>query len=680
MLYNYEEEVIEDVSIDEDSVQYYDIKEDIRFFFNDKNILQKAKEYTGRSFEHRPQQVEMGYCIADSLCQKKNACIEAPTGIGKSLAYLVPSIHYAINNKKTVLVTTETIHLQEQLIKKDLPLLKNIMGVNFTAILAKGRSNYLCLRRLNIIRDDNTLLAGNFDILNLAKIENWVENTDDGTRSDLSFNVESSLWSNISCEMGNCNYPKCPFSKNCFYWLARKKWDHADIIVANHALFFTDLKIRMIEGLGGSILPNYDALIVDEAHTIEDDAAQHLGLRISNSSATFLLNRLFNPDKQQGLMMSAGSSSFALREVVTNLHSKVQSFFETINQFMLNKDDKVVRLHEPHCVSDILSEPFRELQNLLIVYSKTLDKEDNMKIELDAQIARCELFIEGIFEFLNMTKEGAVYWIEKEYRNRYEDIVLYSAPLNVNTILNEILFQKDFPVILTSATLAVNNDLSYYQSRIGITNHYNLILSSPFDFYNQVKLYIANDMPEPNESNYKDEILKHIKHCISITHGKAFVLFTSYQLLKYCSEHLESFFQKENLNLFVQGTMGRSMMLDEFRKDINSVIFGTTSFWTGVDVPGEALSNVIITKLPFSVPSHPLIQARTEVIDKNGGRGAFMEYALPEAVLKFKQGIGRLIRRKDDNGIIAILDKRVISKGYGSFFLNSIPNCPRDIY
>lgn len=646
-------------------------------FFKPESPLKDAAQAGGRPYEHRPQQGKMAQAVADALKNKHHLCVEAPTGIGKSFAYLVPAIHFAKTQNKPVLITTETINLQEQLIDKDLPILKQLMGIDFKAALAKGRQNYLCLRRLGLATGEKReeFLPLSTLMPDVEKLQRWSRATEDGSRSSIEFKFDQQLWSFICCETGNCAGPKCAHFRNCFYWKARKEWDKADIIVANHAMFFTDLKIKQGKDLDNTLLPPYSAVIVDEAHTLEDNAAEYMGLALNNSGLFYCLNRLYNPVNGKGLMVRSGAESMELRKVVNKALDASSSFFTIIDGIMSEKNDSIVRLRKPGFAPDLISEPLGKLEKMLSDYIKTQEDED-FKTELQSQLMRCEFYAQGSYDLINMKLENHVYWIENKDRG---SVALYAAPLNVSALLKEILFTKEIPVILTSATLSVCNKLDYYKDRIGYCNGTELILDTPFDYKKQVRLYISKSMPEPNDETYTDAAANEIKRFVAKTHGKAFVLFTSYSMLKKCAEKLESFFSINRLTLLVQGEeMSRSAMIKEFKRDINSVIFGTTSFWTGVDVPGEALSNVIITKLPFAVPSHPLVQARTEQIEAKG-LNAFMNYSLPDAILKFRQGIGRLIRSKNDTGIIAILDRRVISKRYGKQFLDSIPACPTEI-
>ncbi len=641
-------------------------------FFDENGQLKHAERYGGRPYEYRSQQAEMAVKIACALATNANLCVEAPTGIGKSFAYLIPLIYFAKMSPSPVVVSTETINLQEQLIEKDIPLLQKLTGVKLTAALAKGRSNYLCLRRLQMAtgdRRDEYLPLPSLG-LDIDRIGKWSDYSIDGNRDSIDFRVDSSVWGYVCCEAGNCLGQRCSFFRKCFYWRARLQWEKADIIVANHALFFTDLKMKSEEGTVAGLLPEYSAAVIDEAHTLENNAAEYLGLRLNSHGLFGFLNRLFNPDNAKGLLLRAGEQALALREKIADIKQNITTFFTVFEQFLLENRDSIRRVVKPGCFPDVLSPKLSELRNMLADYSNLQD-DKNFKAELEAQVQRCDFYLDGISSFINMSFPDFVYWIEEERGG----ISLQAAPLNVPELLDRFLFSQKFPVVLTSATLTVCKQFDYYRSRVGFTGGAELRLDSPFS-HEQVKIMVPKEMPEPNHENYTTALLEKIPQFVSITHGKAFVLFTSYQTLRFCADNLRDFFDDNEINLLIQGEeFNRTTMLKKFRQDIDSVIFGTDSFWTGVDVPGEALSNVIVTKFPFAVPSHPLIQARCECITAQR-KNAFMEYSLPEAVLKFRQGVGRLIRSRNDHGIIVILDRRAISKRYGRYFIESLPDYP----
>lgn len=644
-------------------------------FFSPGGALLKSAELAGRPSEFRPQQLAMARAIGEALISGRNLAVEAPTGVGKSFSYLVPLVFRSLYAGRAALVSTETIHLQQQLMEKDIPLLRELTGVDFKAALAKGRTNYLCLRRLMLTGGEGqgSLLPAASLELDLERLAKWAEVTEDGERDSIDFRLEPAVWPLVCSEVGSCQGPKCGFFRECFYFKARQKWDDADIVVANHALFFTDLNLRA-GGEVGALLPNYGALVVDEAHTLEDNAAEYLGLHLSKSAILSLLNRLYNPDGARGLLMRAGSDTLALRQVITSLKDEVYGFFSPFEKFLQEAPDRregseggARRIRDCSPFPDTLTAPFKVLYRLLAEYVENLEDE-NFKTELTSQLDRCKLVIDGVRDFLDMAVPEAVYYAEYERGG----IGLHAAPLNVADLLNRILFNDEFPVVLSSATLTVRGNFDFFCGRVGFDNGDTLLLDSPFS-RDQAQLIVDREMPDPNTEAYLETLVERIPHYVEMTGGKAFVLFTSYAHMRYAAEHLRGYFADRGLTLLVQGEeMSRNVMLRTFREDIDSVLFGTDSFWTGVDVPGEALSNVIVTKLPFPSPGHPLVAARCEKIESEHG-SSFRDYTLPTAVLKFRQGIGRLIRGRNDRGIIVVLDRRVFSKGYGRSFLDSQP-------
>jgi len=655
---------------------------EVEQFFAPGGTLLTAARLDGRPCEFRPQQSAMARAVAESLISGRNLAVEAPTGVGKSFAYLVPLVFRAGKDNRPAVVSTETINLQEQLILRDVPLLKELTGVDFRAALAKGRSNYLCLRRLALLAGEQSqqLLPSASMQLDLEKIMQWAEKSPTGSRDAVDFRMDNELWPLICCEAGNCQKVRCPYFQQCFYMRARKSWGEADIVVANHALFFTDLAMRGEEGDSG-LLPNYGALVIDEAHTLEDNAAEYLGIRISRSGVVGVLNRLYNPDNARGLLVRDGADVLALRQTAAEARDDAYGFFEQFSGFLREGTSRydgqectVRRVRQTNRFEDHLSEKLRVLHRLLWEYVEKLDDEEkkenaSLKTELESLMDRCKSFMDGIQIFMEMSQSEAVYFIETE---RGGGSVINVAPLNVAELLNRMLFNAAFPVTLCSATLTVRNSFDFYCGRIGFDNGDTLCLDSPFS-RDQARVLVSRDMPEPASREYQEALAVEIQKFVAMTGGKAFVLFTSYAHLRFCAEKVRGFFSRCNIQLLTQGgDLSRSMMLKIFREDISSVLFGTDSFWTGVDVPGEALSNVIITKLPFPSPGDPIVEGRCEKIKAAGGSD-FREYMLPAAVLKFRQGAGRLIRSRSDRGIIVVLDKRVLSKGYGKSFLDALP-------
>lgn len=648
----------------------------IQDFWNENSPIIDAPKYGGRPYENRPQQKIMSEAVANALLKNEQICIEAPTGVGKSFAYLIPAIFFAIHQPYPVIITTGTINLQEQLFEKDIPLLKKTLNIDFEVALAKGRGNYLCRRRLRMVTGEHQkeYLPNNSMLPEIAKIEIWANKTNEGSLSDLDLEPSLTLWQSICSEHGNCFGHQCQFFKECFYWRARKKWERSNILIANHALFLIDLKMKLEDSLEVGMLPQYSGIIIDEAHQLESDAAKHLGTRITKGSIFYFLNRLFNPDKARGLLIRSGDKAAELRKTIQTLFSQTNMFFSILETQLADIEETQKRIYTKNIVEDLMSEYLNQLAISLKDFSEEQD-DQNYKMELNTQYQKTLAYKTAISEFLTQSAKDNVYWIEQETTTHKSDVSLNYSPLNIAKMLKAHLFSQQIPIILTSATLTVASNMKFYKERTGFDGK-EVILDSPFDFSKQAIIHIPKNSPDITDENYHKKMAEQIVNYISKTSGKAFVLFTNYTSLTTIKEIIKDVVSKQNITLLVQGEgLSRTKMLNQFKKDINSVILGTTSFWSGVDVPGEALSNVIITKLPFSVPTEPIIEARLEKIKEKGGN-PFNEYSLPEAVLKLKQGIGRLIRSKDDTGIIVILDNRILNKSYGKTFLKSLPPSP----
>ena len=642
-------------------------------FFEPNGILRSASFNDGRPSEDRPQQRTMALAIAQSIAKGNNLCVEAPTGVGKSFAYLVPLIYRAVTAGRPALVSTETINLQEQIIEKDLPFLKKVTGIDFRAALAKGRRNYVCKRRLFMQASDeekDIYLPIPSLISDVQKVIDMLEKGFDGMRESLNFKVDNNSWNSICCEVGNCAGYQCPYHKECFYLTARKTWEEADIIVANHALFFTDLSYKIASGETG-ILPAYGVALIDEAHTLENSAAHHLGIYLNKEEISSQLTRLFNPRSTWGILRRYIKDAAELIDAVIASHDALELFFKGYETLLFEKEVNNYTFKNPNICPDNLSPIL--LQIIFHLEKLAFSEEDiSRRTELESHVNKLKKFVADIVAFTTQTMAQTVYYAEMSGN---KNVSLYAVPLNVSDILKEYLFTEGYPVILCSATLTVQNSFDYYIARTGFLNGNTLKLDSPYN-PNQAKVLLPRRLPDPGEQIFTQALIYYIQRFVSITKGRAFVLFTSYQVMEFCAKSLQPWFEQVGIKLLVQGSeLTRSQMLREFKQDISSVLFGTDSFWTGVDVPGEALSNVIITKLPFASPGNPVIEARSELLTKQG-KNAFMEYMLPEAILKFRQGVGRLIRSRQDSGIIVVLDKRVYIKRYGQAFLGSLPyNC-----
>lgn len=616
----------------------------------------------------------MAQAVASAIEGKHHLLVEAGTGVGKSFAYLVPAILAAAEAGKKVVVSTHTISLQEQLLEKDLPFLRAVMPQEFTAILVKGRSNYISLRRLDaaVARADSTFQK-NEEFDQLSEVRVWSKKTRDGSRSDLDFKPLGTVWDAVGSENGNCLGRKCPRYQECFYFKARRRMKTANILVVNHALFVSDLALR---AAGASLLPEYDVAIFDEAHTLEAVAGEHLGLRVTSGQIDFALNRLFNDRNQKGLLHFHKLDE-AMRQV-QRVRFAASDFFEDVIHWNQENGGGNGRMRKPLAWPDTTLEEIRKLATRVGEGAEEV-KQEEQKVELFAAQDRLGIMAAALETWQRQSTKDGVYWVEVTEGSRPK-VVLACAPLDVGTTLRKELFDRVPTCILTSATLCIGSPpkFDFLKERLGLISCESIQLGSPFDYPKQVTIHLPKNLPDPSEqaAEFERQAIQAIPFYLEKTNGKAFVLFTSYRMMEAATRALTPWFSRRNIALFAQSDgMPRSKMVEAFKSDVDSVIFGAESFWQGVDVPGEALSNVIIVRLPFSVPSHPLLEARLEAIRKRGGN-PFVEYQVPEAVIKLKQGFGRLIRSKGDRGIVAILDPRILTKPYGRTFLNSLPDCP----
>ncbi|MBS1551029.1 MAG: DEAD/DEAH box helicase [Bacteroidetes bacterium] len=659
------------------------ITDEIKNFFSNDGILSRNFE----NYEFRKSQEEMSESILNSLESKSHIIIEAPTGIGKSFAYLVPSVYYAKKNDRKVIISTYTINLQEQLINKDIPFLQKNLPIKFKAKLLKGRNNYLCPKRLARAMDSSNTLFETEEQLNLEKIYNWSKRTADGTRSDINFAVNENVWDTVCSERGICTNKSCGgVDTKCFYQKAKRELADSDVIVVNHHLFFT-----LFDGVSDDregFLYRNDFVIFDEAHTVESVATDHIAPRVSREMLKYHLLKLYNQQKKKGFLLTL--PSLHIQVIIENLLELNREFFYRLRNNLFPSGDAkpgslTARVYEKEVEENILKP---ELDNLLknLKALRFACKNEDQENELNEFITRFTEFNYVVDEFLHQKKNekgnNFVYWAEIASKKPDSNVSICSAPVDVSGFFRENIFRENNSAVFTSASITINNEFDYFKKRIGGEKADVLKLESPFDFHNQVKIYIPRNIPEPlkfNTEDYNEKIREWILYFIRITKGKALVLFTNSNLLKSIGNDLSEILSGENIKLYLQGSgSSRSTLLNKFKKEINSVLFGLDSFWMGVDVPGESLSNLIITRLPFQVPSHPVVQAKMEFIEKNGGN-SFLDYSLPEAILKFRQGIGRLIRHRSDKGIIAILDSRIITKPYGKYFFGSIEECDVEI-
>ena len=695
--------------IDEEQNSGSDLIADTKLIFSDRGLLSKAK-----NFEFRAEQQQMAVEVAKALEESQHLIIEAGTGVGKSLAYLIPGILYAVNYNKKAVISTHTINLQEQLTEKDLPMLKQILPLDFSFAMLKGRSNYLCTRRLQRARQQSANLLTSSEIEELRRITDWSNETNDGSLSDFEIMPDPKVWDLVCSERGLCSSKLCghnsdlsKMGQTCFYQRARSRILAADLLVLNHSLFFSLLgEDQRDDENNEGVLFNNDFVILDEAHNVGHVASKHIGMSVSSGQVRFNLQRLWNPKTGKGLLglLRSGKAT----RLVEDAEDAMEQFFDELEVACdeLNESQcsakfnngkraiwKELRVRSAGLIDDSLTLPLQRVREVLLQVREEVDDSDTVQ-ELAEFNRRIGELREAVLMFLSHASGDHVYWVEKSGKSN-TILSLNAAPIDVAVHLRRRLFQCSSPIILTSATLALSdlhssklgsmpqnkldNPLEYFAGQIGAEAVRAVQVGSPFDYEKQMKLFIAGKMPDPRDSEFRDALVTQVRYFVELSDGGAFVLFTNFKLMRDIGEELEGFFIEKGIECMVQGAgVPRSIMLERFKRDERSVLFGTDSFWQGVDVPGDALRNVIITRLPFMVPDHPLVEAQIEAIEAREGN-AFMEFSLPVAVLKFRQGVGRLIRTKSDSGIVVVLDNRVLTKRYGEIFLHSLPSCPKEV-
>ena len=668
-----------------------------------------AQHFPG--YEHRPQQAEMLRAIAEAINIPTHLLVEAGTGTGKSLAYLLPAIDYATRNGRRVVISSNTINLQDQLFNKDIPDLKRIIPIEFSATVLKGRGNYLCLRRLNAFRRLRQL--DDDEVRVLAKVMAWLPKTTTGDRADLLLiNKEPQVWSQVQSSPESCLGDRCPFKQSgqCYFYRARSRAERSHLLIVNHALLLSDLAME------NRVLPEYKVLIIDEAHHLEAQATSSFGLDIGRRDIYLFLNSLLHDSRSSeegvmggllsrvpGLFQHGASETMRktvadgldqLRLHIGNAQTRLYELFNVVEGFLdehaegggRKEYDRRIRLTSGYRIQpgwtaieiawENLSAPLKQVlrgleelvQRIEAQGDESEERDDLFQVLKMYQLQGLEM-VTGLNRILMEPDDNSVYWVSVSRRN--QEITLHSAPLHVGPLLSERLFMEKDCVVLTSATLRTAGTFDYIEDRLDIEDPIELALDSPFDFKKAVLLYVPRDIPEPKEPFYQKSVEKALIDLCLATEGRTLILFTSNSQLFTTYYAINGALDREGLVVYGQGIDGsRRQILERFKNTPRAVLLGTRSFWEGIDVVGQALSCLVIVRLPFAVPTDPVFAARAETFDD-----AFNQFYLPDAILRFRQGFGRLIRSQDDFGVVAVLDKRILTKAYGKTILRSLPGC-----
>jgi ATP-dependent DNA helicase DinG len=634
----------------------------------------------GLCLEHRPQQEQMAQAVATALAADQPLLFEAGTGVGKSLAYLAPGIIHAIDQTRQLIVSTHTISLQEQLETSDLPKCRRLFKstpslaryADFKSAVLVGKGNYLCTTRLaSALKDRQELFTGP-EQSELLRISEWAAKTATGLRHEMKPRPSDDVWESVCADSSGCSKKYCQADR-CFYQRAKKRCDDANVLIVNHSLLFALIHLGEAMGMQHTrgVVRLNDFVVLDEAHTVPDVATDNFGLAITSFGLERLLRSIYNPKKKKGFLAKLGDASalLALEECIEASHQ----FFAFLHDKLL-ATRPILRVREKGFAEPWLDAPLAKLlANLGRIESRL--PEGKVRDELGDKMVRLATYRAGISQFLSLADDGHVYWLE--LTGKHQSIVaLRSAPIDVAPQLRELLFARNTSVVCTSATLAMGGQIEPFAERMGAEDARAVIVKSPFDFARNMRVYVASDVPLPSPQEAKlalNVLADYIDFCTACVRGGSLVLFTSYIDMRAVATALAPNFAKASRPFLMQGAdLSRTELAQQMRVLGNAVLFGTDSFWTGVDVPGDALAQVIITRLPFDPPTHPITEARCDHIRARGGN-PFNELTLPDALIKFRQGIGRLIRTATDRGLVTILDSRVLAKSYGRLFVDCLP-------
>ena len=681
---------------------------DVKDYFSEEGILVRDI-----GFEYRKEQEDMAHAVEKSVNENKKLIVEAGTGTGKTLAYLIPAIRWAVENKKKVIIATNTINLQEQLLLKDIPLAKSIIKEDFSYALVKGRNNYVCKRLFNELALGKNIDIETYSIEAREQIDyilKWGHKTKTGDKADLPFEVLPEVWELIQSTTELCIGKKCPYRKECFYMKTRMEKLEANILISNHHVFFADLNVRAETDFDTEylILPRYDMVIFDEAHNIESVARSYFSVEVSKISFTRLLNRIYQKKSRKKeksalirveesiddknlkdtnqyiqLLNSIKEETSILQNISDEYFDEIRKMYDskadmpvrkTLNNFEMTKSRFLENLREK---KSFFERKMNEFLNDLMAFSNVIDEEKDKNPEVINFVNHIKIYKSYIdnFKFINeFSNDDYIYWLDINAKRT--NVVLTATPLNIAQKLSSVLFENLNRLVFASATLATNGNFNYFKNSLGLNGEKCIeeIIKSPFNYDEQMSVYIPNDILDSENINaFVTDASRFILEILTKTQGKAFVLFTSYTMLNQIYYSIGKKLKNAGFEVFLHGEKQRSQLIKEFKESKNPILFGTTSFWEGVDVQGENLSNVIITKLPFLVPTDPIVSAISKKIEEEG-RNSFTDYQLPEAIIKFKQGIGRLIRKKSDSGNIFILDSRILKKKYGTLFIQALPS------